>query len=195
MKKVFLVFVAVASAAIASAQIQYGVKAGYNLANITQSGSSSEAVEAKSDFSAGVLVSIPLFSSCFLQPEVMYSGQGAQVSALGQKDKLNLGYLNIPVLFKYQHVSGVFAETGPQLGFLLSAKDKFDGTTTDIKDQFETTDFSWAFGLGYKFTSMGLGIDARYNLGLTNLAKDSGDETIKNSVFQFGLFYMFGGKK
>ncbi len=30
----------------------------------------------------------------------------------------NYSYINVPVLFKYQHSSGLFAETGPQIGFL-----------------------------------------------------------------------------
>ncbi len=70
------------------------------------------------------LASIPLFSTCSLQPEVLYSGQGAKFSDSLVTGKLNYGYLNVPVLFKYQHASGLFAETGPQVGFLLSAKEK-----------------------------------------------------------------------
>src|SRR5450631_3642246 len=125
MKKMVFVLCAACSSYFAGAQVQFGVKAGYNLANITQSGGSAEDVKAKSDFNAGLFASVPLFSSCTLQPEVLYSGQGTAVNESGETAKLNLGYLNIPVLFKYQHASGVFAETGPQIGFLLSAKDKF----------------------------------------------------------------------
>ena len=65
----------------AGAQVQFGIKAGYNLANLTTSPSQS-GIMSNSDFSAGVLASIPLFSSCSLQPEVLYSGQGAGVSAI-----------------------------------------------------------------------------------------------------------------
>jgi hypothetical protein len=196
MKKLFFVLCAVSAGLFAGAQVQFGVKAGYNLANVTQSGSSTVDTKAKSDFSGGFLASIPLFSSCTLQPEVMYSGQGTSVNAVGETAKLNFDYINVPVLFKYQHTSGVFVETGPQIGFLISAKEKADGQSMDVKSSFQSTDFSWAFGLGYKIPHMGLGIDARYNLGLTNIAKNTGsdDETIKNSVFQFGLFYVLGGK-
>ena len=78
MKKVILVIIAAISVRAASAQVQFGVKAGYNLANFTVSGDASGmTVSSKSDFSAGLLASIPLFSSCTLQPEVLYSGQGA----------------------------------------------------------------------------------------------------------------------
>jgi len=195
MKRMLLVLIAAGSTMIASAQIQFGVKAGYNLANLTFSPSQA-GVSSKSDFSGGVFASLPLFSSCSLQPEILYSGQGAAFSDSLATGKLNYGYLNIPVLFKYQHSSGLFAETGPQVGFLLSAKESFNGQSFDAKSNTQSVDFSWAFGIGYKLP-MGFGIDARYNLGLTNLAKGSGSNegTAKNSVFQFGLFYMFGESK
>jgi hypothetical protein len=193
MKRAILVMLISTCFMYASAQVQFGVKAGYNLANLTTSPSQS-GISSNSDFSAGVLASIPLFSSCALQPEILYSGQGASFSDSFATGKLNYGYLNVPVLFKYQHASGLFAETGPQVGFLLSAKEKDGNQSFDAKSSTQSVDFSWAFGIGYKLP-MGLGIDARYNLGLTNLAKGSGssDGTVKNSVFQFGLFYMFKG--
>jgi hypothetical protein len=198
MKSMILVLLTVSSAAIASAQIQFGVKAGYNSATYTVSGTGSSEVnpKSKSGFSGGALVSVPLFSSCFLQPEIMYSQQGASFSENGETAKFNYDYLNIPVLFKFQHESGLFAETGPQIGFLLSGKVEEGGISVDNKDQSQTTDFSWAFGLGYKLQDLGLGIDLRYNLGITNVNKPStdgssgSDGSVKNSVFQFGLFYM-----
>ncbi len=190
MKKMFLVLIAAGSAMFTSAQVQFGVKAGYNLDNVTTS-PSQPGISSRSDFDAGIFASIPLFTSCSLQPEVMYSGQGAAFSDSFATGKANYGYLNVPVLFKYQHSSGLFAETGPQVGFLLSANEKSGGQSVDTKSSSQSVDFSWAFGIGYKL-SMGLGIDARYNLGLTNINKDSqSNGTIKNSVFQFGLFYQF----
>jgi hypothetical protein len=196
MKRMLLVLLTAGSATYASAQIEFGVKAGVNIANLTVSGDNSGvSPSSKTDFHAGLLAAIPLFSSFKLQPEVMYSGQGASADVSGTTVKLNYGYINVPILFKYQHESGLFAETGPQVGFLISAKEKADGQTIDTKSDTQSTDFSWAFGIGYKIPDVGLGIDARYNLGLTNLAKgaSSSDGTVKNSVIQIGLFYVMKG--
>jgi hypothetical protein len=192
MKKVCLIIIVSLNAMAASAQIQFGVKAGLNLSTLNYSGPDAGSPAYKTSFNAGVFSSIPLFTSCYLQPEIMYSGQGFEETILDQPTQFETGYLNIPVLFKYQHESGLFAETGPQVGFLLSAKNTVAGFSEDVKSHYESTDFSWALGLGYKFTGIGLGIDARYNLGLTNIAKGSQDATYKNSVFQLGLFYTFG---
>ncbi len=194
MKRMILVLIAAGSAMFASAQVQFGVKAGYNLSNLMIS-PSQPGVSSKSDFSAGVIASIPLIAGCSLQPEIMYSGQGTSFSDSFATGKLNYGYLNVPVLFKFQHSSGLFAETGPQVGFLLSAKETAGDQSVDTKSNTQSTDFSWVFGIGYKLP-LGLGIDARYNLGLTNVEKgDIGSVgTVKNGVFQFGVFFMFPKK-
>jgi hypothetical protein len=191
MKAVLLVLIFAGSTIFADAQIQFGIKAGVNIADLNLSGGPPGfTFNSKTDFSGGIFASVPLFSSCSLQPEVLYSGQGASFKDSLVTVKVNYGYINVPVLFKYQHSSGLFAETGPQVGFLLSANEKSDGQTIDTKSNTQSTDFSWVFGIGYKLAS-GLGIDLRYNLGLVNLAKGAyTDGTLKNSVFQFGVFFM-----
>ncbi len=195
MKRTLLFMIAAGSTLFASAQIQFGVKAGVNVADLNLSGGPSGfTFNTKTDFSGGIFVSVPLFSSCSLQPEVLYSGQGASFKDSLETVKVNYDYINVPVLFKYQHSSGLFAETGPQISFLLSANEKANGQTIDTKSNTQSTDFSWVFGIGYKLP-MGLGVDVRYNLGLVNLAKGPyTDGTLKNSVFQFGLFFMIPRK-
>jgi len=182
--------ITVVSVNVLHAQVQFGVKAGLNLATLSYSGSAINDLKTKTDFNGGVFASIPLFNSFYLQPELLYSGQGSGTTDSGSGE-INYNYLNVPVLFKYQHASGLFAETGPQIGFLLSANVKAGSETVDVKKDVQSTDFSWAFGLGYKFGNIGLGIDARYNLGLTNTLLAGNGETAKNSVFQIDLFYQF----
>ena len=84
--------------------------------------------------------------------------------------------------------SGFRIQTGPQISFLLSAKAK-NGGTVDIKDQFNGLDASWMFGASY-VTNSGFGVDARYNLGLTNVSEDD-DPKVTNRVWQIGVFYQF----
>jgi Outer membrane protein beta-barrel domain len=127
-----------------------------------------------------------------VQPELVYSGQGAKATFEETDVKLNLGYLNVPVLFKYNHPSGFFIGTGPQIGFLLSGKEKVGSDHQDIKSSFKSTDFSWAIGLGYMFKPVNLGIEARFNQGLSNIASSS-EAKIHNQVIQIGLVYTFGG--
>jgi hypothetical protein len=190
MKKFFCIPLLCMCTMVANAQIQVGVKAGLNVADINATGlapNSYITYSPKINFNAGFLISIPLFKSFLLQPEISYSGQGASTVLAGESLTTSYNYLNFPVLFKYQQSSGFFAETGPQLGVLLGANEKggYQGTE-DLTNEIQPVDFSWAFGIGCKFKKPDIGFDVRYNLGLTNVNGVS-----KNSVFQIGLFYMF----
>jgi hypothetical protein len=179
-----LIFLVIAGFAIASAnaQVQFGLKAGVNFATITNSTGGKTLVA----FNGGALVKVPVADAFSIQPELVYSGQGIK----GDGGSLALTYINIPVLATYTLPVGVFFQTGPQLGFLLSAKAKADGQPdVDIKSEFKSSDFAWAIGAGF-LSPMNLGFNLRYNIGISNLGQNGG--TSKNGVFQIGVFYLFG---
>ena len=192
-KKLVLLLLVSCSLLTANAQIQFGVKGGVNFSNVSVSGDNSgSSYGTQTGIHVGALVSIPAFSSFTVQPEIVYSTQGSKITNSGQSGNYDFGYINVPVLLKYNTSVGFYAETGPQLSFLMSAKASGGGTSVDIKSETSSTDFGWAFGIGY-LLPVNLGIDARYNLGLSNLAKDSGGSgSIKNGVIQIGVFYLFG---
>lgn len=200
MKKSILLVIAAISFTLIQAQVNFGVKAGLNLANAT--GSDATGSSTRANFHAGVLAQIPIVDALTVQPEAVYSAQGARVSfADGSGGTISgthkLDYINVPVLFKYTSPSGFLVETGPQIGFLISAKASVNGITENEKDNFKSTDFSWAFGIGF-ISLINIGIDARYNLGLTNIENSSNNGstgTVKNSVIQIGVFYLFGEPK
>jgi len=192
MKRSFFVILSLVFTVSLQAQVRFGVKAGLNLADVSVSDAQGVSFSMKPDFNAGVLAEIHLVGKLSLQPEIMYSGQGSDIKADTVKGKYNFQFINVPVLLKYEIAHGLFVETGPQLGVLAGAKLKQDGgSSTDVKDELKTADFGWTLGLSY-LLPMNFGVDARYNLGLTNYLKDSGNGSIKNGVFQVGVFYLFG---
>ena len=164
-----------------------GLKAGVNIANLDNSGVD---MGSKVGFNGGLLAHVHLAPNLALQPEVVYSGQGAKYTVAGVEHSLNLNYINIPLQLQYMFANGFRLQTGPQVGFLASVKDKESGNETNFftSEDFKTVDFSWSAGLSYLGAS-GLGIDGRYNFGITNI-NNAGSNTIKNNVFQVGLFYM-----
>jgi hypothetical protein len=85
--------------------------------------------------------------------------------------------------------NGFRVQTGPQVGFAVSSKIESGDIEQNINSSINTVDFSWSFGAGYLFPE-GLGIDARYNLGITNVNSASTPE-VRNRVFQAGLVYQF----
>ena len=183
MKKLFLVG-ALALFGAMNAQVKYGAKAGLNIATLN---GDEEGLKSLVGFHVGGFAQIPLAAKFTFQPEVVYSAQGAKED--GGNGKLNLGYINVPLMFKYAIAEKFNVEAGPQIGFLISAKEKYNGNSDDIKDQLNSVDFSIGLGASYDFTQ-NLSADVRYNAGVSNIAKES-DSKIRNGVFQIGLGYKF----
>ncbi len=166
----------------------FGIKGGVNLSTLKNN----DAYKYKTGFHAGVFSHIHLAKHVALQPELLYSSQGTESKSTLVDLRYNLGYLNLPVMFQYMFNNGFRLETGPQASLLVSAKQKINSIETDIKDDLNSFDFGWGFGLGY-ISKSNFGIDARYNLGLTAV-NEIGTTDLKNSVFQIGVFYQFKGR-
>lgn len=200
MKKLLIFFIASASFTIANAQqLQFGLKGGLNLSTVSVSnGVDGYTYNALANFNAGAFLKIPVVRFFSVQPEVYYSGQGYKGTdgTTGDPYTEHVNYLNIPVLAKFTTRSGFFLETGPQLGLKLSAKDKEIGISTDASQYYNSADFSWVFGLGYKIPMAPVGIDLRYNAGLVNVANDPnygnsyGQYGVRNGVFQLDLYFI-----
>lgn len=194
-KKLLLFLLSGMTLAGAKAQVQFGVKAGANFSTFT---GDIQGAKTHVGFHGGILVKIPASQLFSIQPELVYSGQGAKGTATGTSDggALTANYLNIPILLKYNNPSGFFLETGPQIGFLVSSSAKSGGVSVSAKQFFNSSDFSWAFGLGF-LTTADVGFNFRYNLGLSNIWKGDLTQggTVKNSVIQLGLFYLFSDTK
>ena len=189
MKKLLFAAVAVFAFGAANAQeVKFGAKAGLNLSNFT---GDVEGNSMKVGFQLGGLVEIGISEKFAVQPELVYSAQGAKFddSFFGDYD-LNFNYLNIPVMAKYYVAEGFSLEAGPQIGFLMSAKAKADGEDEDVKDEFNSTDFGLNFGAGYNVTE-NINLGVRYSLGLSNLNKEDGAGDLKNSNIAFAVAYKF----
>lgn len=165
--------------------ISFGVKGGLNVASMTD-------IDASSKISGhiGGFANFKFKKTWAIQPELLFSGQGAKQDVPGDDLKYALNYINIPVLLQYYFLPEFYVEAGPQMGFLVSSRLKRDGASVDA-DGFKTVDIGSAAGVGYKFP-IGVGVYARYTFGFTDLVDGGVDP--RNSVFQLGASYTFGGK-
>ena len=166
----------------------FGIKGGLNLYNIHNDNGAN--YDTRTSFNLGLLAHIHLNKQWALQPELVYSGQGAKYTTAGDETTLKLGYINLPVMLQYMFDNGFRLEAGPQVGFLTGAKAVTGKTSVDVKDNLTTADFGLGFGVGYLNPPTGFGVDARYNLGLTDINKNS-TVTSMNRGFQLGVFYQF----
>lgn len=186
MKPIILLFLVIGFTLTGLAQgsnVEFGIKGGVNFARFKLQPSHN--TDSRVGFHVGMLTHIHLSDRFALQPELMYSSQGADYDN-DRQDKFN--YVNIPVLVQLMFGEGFRLQTGPQVGFLASAKFENEDAEADIDDNFKRGDFSWSFGAGYLGRS-GIGVDARYNLGISNISKTNPD--VENRVWQVGLFYQF----
>ncbi|WP_323789719.1 porin family protein [Psychroserpens sp.] len=197
----------------------FGAKAGVNFADIT--GDEADSFDGRTSFHFGAVVEIPISEKFSFQPELLYSDQGSAYEDItsesvdgftfteSAKGDIKLGYLNVPLMAKYYVAEGFSIEAGPQIGLLLSAKNDYSYTYTemytegsftdsesgeeDIKHSIKDIDFGVNFGVGYKLDN-GLNFGARYNLGLTDANDDTeylGNSSYKNSVIQVSVGYFF----
>lgn len=191
MKKLFFaaLFTVAATFTSEAQLVRFGVKGGVNFANFN-GGVDGIDYKNKTGFHAGAIVEIGVTENFKIQPEALFSSQGA-ASDVDGVDDFNLDYISVPVLAKFYVVSDKLSiDFGPQFSFLVSdAEDAFndipDGTTDRTKNN--SFDFALAGGLGLDITDSFFA-QARYTIGLTELSKDY---EVKNAVFQVSLGYKF----
>lgn len=172
---------------------QLGVKGGVNFASLN---SDDLNYESNTGYNAGLFLKLK-FTKIAIQPEVMWSVQGADLTLAGVENTFKYSYVNIPILLKLYLVSGLNLFVGPQFGFLSAAELTTSvgsgDVVTDIKDGVSNSDVTAVVGVGIDLPA-GLHADFRYNIGLSSVDVDVAALTIDtqtNSVFQLGVGWAF----
>ena len=153
----------------------YGIKGGINFSNL--SGSGADGADGITGLHLGLIAEFKIFQNLALQPELVYSAQGAKINDVDYK----LGYLTLPVLAKFYLNDKLSIHAGPQFGLLISENDEVKEADNN------STDFGISAGLEYNIIG-GLFVQGRYNNGLSEITDNT---EIKNSVIQFSIGYLF----
>jgi len=192
-----LAFIVISSTVFSQIKIRPGVRSGINIANLTNSNS-----DALTDLYLGGFAAVEFVHFYELQPEINYSRQGAK-SRFSGVDNIEVQYLGFTLTNKFSP----FREIG--LNFILGPTINFrvGDNTSVFSNGIEDFDFLFFGGFGYDFP-FGLGVEARYNIGLIDVFGNSFDfddddnnddfydddffdEVALNTVFQIGLTYKF----
>jgi hypothetical protein len=210
MKKVLFAAVAVFAFGAANAQeIKFGAKIGANLSTSSVSmpsveGTSFTIPDNKMLFGlhVGGFAEIGISEKFAFQPELLFSMEGSKFESSSVEDfggivysetsesTIKLNYINVPLLVKFYATEKFFINAGPQIGFLMSAKQDSDYTLTfdggqtesestsnvDVKDQYKSINFSAAAGAGYYFTE-NIFAEVRYNVGVSNILESQTVDT------------------
>lgn len=197
MKTTFLFAILISMCSIVYAQSHkhhnIGIKAGGNIAKLGQTNIN---WDTRYTWHLGLLSHLHMSKHFAIQPELYYSNQGAEHTIPGSDRQIELGYLQVPVLFQYMTGSGFRFQGGPQLGILLSAKQVLNGgAKTDVKSGFNKTDIGLTAGVSY-ITKKSFGFDARYVYGLSDISSNAtvANGNVNNLLIQLGVFYLFNHK-
>jgi len=196
MKKSMILTVMGLSLLVSSCAIcNYGVRGGANFATI--GGDDTDNLDSRTGIFLGAYTECKVFDTFSIQPELLYSQQGAKYTeSEGFDGSFKFTYLNLPVMAKLYVSDGLFVEAGPQIGYLLSAKDDYESPglsgEDDIKEEVKDIDFAGNLGLGYQFDS-GLNLGARYSFGIANIQDfaDTSDFSNTNNVFSLAVGFRF----
>jgi hypothetical protein len=171
-------------------KIDFGLKGGLNISTLNFSDNSS--INSKAGLHLGVFFRVHASPKWALQPEFIYSMEGAREPLTGSDNKTiyRLNYLNVPVLLQRIFHNGFRIEGGPQIGFLLNSRIKSGNGAVNNPD-FIASSFSIPLGVSYLIPT-GIGFDARYVFGLSNINNQNRAVIIQSNVFQLGIIYMVG---
>lgn len=173
------IFVVLSTATLSAQDLDLGLKAGVNFADLT----GADGTSTRTGFVFGGFAGVKFADKIGLQADLLYSQQGAEFDS----EKIDLDYVNIPIVLKYYVTKSINLQAGPQFGFVVN-----DGLG-DIGGEVKKKDFdtSGVAGLGLEFP-FGIRASARYHFGLSKVLEvEDTNEDAKNSVITIAVGYSF----
>lgn len=201
MKKIFICLIALGASFAASAQVQFGVKGGFNLGFLAESDATNRvSYDARPAYFLGALAEFTLQDKMSLAVEALFAANGARISqtvlGIETKSVAKFPEIMVPVLFKIELAEGFKLGAGPYVGLITKAEAESKAgnvsASVEMDDYYKDFDMGMGFDAEYSFNDH-LFINARYNLGLMNISDYShgGAEKSKLSSLQIGLGYKF----
>ena len=185
---------------------QFGFKAGYNFANV----SNAKSINAsnRSGFHVGVLLAPQSRSKVGSRSEIIFSRQGYDYSTGTNSGDVGLDYIQAGQMMSVSMTRIFTVFLGAQSAYLISAQvDSTNGSEDDSKnllDLFKRVDYGYAVGVEVG-PVMGFLAGIRYNVSLNKLYKSMEEgqqptftaQDAKNNVVQLyvGLRLDSGGNK
>lgn len=181
--------------------VYYGPKLGLNVTHLMLSGDASEGLKGNNGMKLsthlGGFVEI-IFSDYFsLQPELLYTVKGARFKNEDvdeYKSAYVYKYISLPILAKYYVTKNITIEGGPQISYLLSAKNVevkgifsspvgSEAAAIDLKKDMKPIDLGIALGGSY-LTKSGFYLGIRYEFGVFDISnpQDDSDLSIRNGT-------------
>ncbi|MBP5211095.1 MAG: PorT family protein [Bacteroidales bacterium] len=202
MKKIIILLAFLSVSLCTYAQMGFGVKAYANASNVSNGYWHSQYpdnIVPKMGFGLGGFIEFKnLFAPRWgLKGELLFNTVGERARFSNSESfTTRLTYINLPVMAQYKVYNDRLSfVAGPQFGFCLGAKDILrSGMDKHIEPlhntEYNVLELGFVFGVSYLFYPH-FGIEARYNLGLTNVYTNYGEPTGQNHFVNLGFIYEF----
>ncbi len=194
MRKSILVVLLVGLMVVGSfAQMNYGVKGGLTLGKVsTDDVPSSVDRKFRMGFAFGGMMVMPLNENMELQTELMYVMKGEKFEEGSFDMEIKMDVLEVPVLLKYKFAENMAAYGGISLDYIVSAKVEEEGYELDLLEEDLVKTFGMGLSFGAQYMMDKIIIDARYDLGLTNMVEDDFmTEEAKFNTIYLTVGYLF----
>jgi hypothetical protein len=194
-----------ALAGISEAQAQgitLGAQGGYNYAQLSDIPTDIEEVGDKGSFTFGAFVDIQFHPMLFVGVEGLYSERKTELTEAGETADFKQAHFEIPAYLGARLMRGMFQPVvyaGASAAFESTCEVTQDGESADCSDlEIETKSALWSAvfggGLDVALGSIVLNGDIRYNLGLSKVVDEEGEDTKWNSwMFLVGVGFKLGG--
>ena len=171
-------------------QTEFGIKGGLNISDVVMTNYINPDVESdlklKAGLHAGFFASGMVNDRLGLTGELLYSNKGVKANG-----NIHLHYVTLPLLALYRVSPKIFAEVGPELGYMFAATSDYGNATNNYNNKLD-------LGLdgGFRFAGERLNFGVRYCVGMLSVRdpiefrSTSGSEKIK---YQNRVLQVFAG--
>jgi hypothetical protein len=171
--------------------ITLGAQGGYNYAQLSDIPTDVSEVGDKGSFVVGAFVDIQFHPMLFIGVEGLYAENKTEITEATDAATFKQAYFEIPAYLGARLLSGMFQPVlyaGAMGSFEASCDVSFEGTSLDCGDpdvDISTKSAIWSAvfggGLDVSLGSIVLNGDIRYNLGLSKILDEEGEDTKWNS--------------
>ncbi len=191
MKKYILGLILAVCFFASQAQVSFGVKGGLNFSNVAYSGTYSSVFSDTDNLLGlhfGLYGKLKLKNNFSLITEIQFSQKGYKGLTGNTKEKININYIEIPILYSYS-INRLGVDLGLSPAFLASS-------STPIIGSFKSFDANIIGGIRFHLTE-NIFMTTRYYYGLTSISDivirdinvNVSTVTTFNRLFQFSIGY------
>jgi opacity protein-like surface antigen len=191
-----LLFFAVSTLTWSQQEFNAGLTAGLNISQIEGDGF---AGYNKAGAALGIFANTFFMDELALQVEINYSSKGSQRKTTIEDPRyfrIELHYVEIPVLLRYFFPVGISAEAGLSGGYLFNSSERDEVSEIEIRTPFNKTEFAFIAGASWHMTQ-NLAFISRFSYSILPVRQHAGGGTFRwnrgqnNNVLTFGVQYQF----